>query len=299
MRKIRAGYAGAVTWVDSQVGVLLLALEGAPLGLWNRTAVVLLGDHGWALGEHGLFCKQANFELETRVPLIVRVPWLAGGSAGGSTTALTELVDVMPTLLDLAGLLNEAAVADVHELEGLSLLPVLGGEGPAAGSGRGGSGGRGGGASGGESERSERSAPGGPPPSWRNASFSQYPRCMNSSAALAAEPFLGSGDPCTQMPANEFTHMGRTLRTARWRYTEWPRWVCRDADACQGATDWQHVDGVELFDHQGDDGSSFDEFENANVAADPANAELVRVLAAALRAGPAGAIPSGLRPRPE
>ena len=282
VRKIRAGYAGAVTWVDLQVGVLLDALEAS--GAWNDTVVVLFGDHGWALGEHGIFCKQANFELETRVPLILRVPWLAGGSGGGATAELAELVDVFPTLLSLAGLLTADAVPDVHELQGISLVPVL--EHVAAQ--RRAAQQQGGGEGGGAVVEAL--------PVWRNGSFSQYPRCMNSTAALGAEPFLGSADPCTGVPSNEFTHMGHTLRTVRWRYTEWPRWACTEVDVCAGAVDWSAVDGVELYDHLGDDGSSFDDFENANVAADPANAQLVRQLSAALRAGPAAAIPAALRP---
>ena len=64
-RRPAVGYAGAVTWVDSQVGKLLDALEASG-SAWNETVIVLFGDHGWALGEHGIFCKQANFELEVR-----------------------------------------------------------------------------------------------------------------------------------------------------------------------------------------------------------------------------------------
>ena len=222
-RIIRAGYAGAVTFVDGQVGKVLDQLEA--LGHRDDTVVAFWADHGWALGEHAVWCKQDNYELETRVPMILRVPWMVHGSGGGSTTALVELVDMFPTLLDLAGLLNSAAVPDVHQLEGISLLPVLadpelhlrGAGGSSAGSGA--------------------------AASWRNASFSQYPKCMNSTMRLKP-PYMGNGDPCTGVPSNQFTHMGYTMRTSKWRYTEWPRWVCTVTDVCTNPLDWGHVDGV-------------------------------------------------------
>ena len=53
--------------------------------------------------------------------------------------------------------------------------------------------------------------------------FSQYPRCLNTSKA-SEPPYLGTRDPCIGVPAIEFTHMGYTVRSAAWRYTEWPRW---------------------------------------------------------------------------
>ena len=59
----------------------------------DNTLVMWWADHGWALGEQGMFCKMANFELQTRVPLVIRAPWLSA-AAIGSTTALVELVDM-------------------------------------------------------------------------------------------------------------------------------------------------------------------------------------------------------------
>lgn len=109
------GYYAALSYADSQVGRLLEALDAN--GLADRTVVILWGDHGWHLGDHGLWGKETAFERATRVPLIVAVPGQA--AAGRTTDALVELVDVYPTLVDLCGL-------PVPEgLEGTSFVPLL------------------------------------------------------------------------------------------------------------------------------------------------------------------------------
>jgi len=98
--EMRRGYYSAVSFVDAQIGRLLDAIESR--GLRDDTIVVLWGDHGWKLGEHGMWCKHTNFELDARVPLIVSVPNQSSVRAG--TYALVELIDVFPTLCELAGL---------------------------------------------------------------------------------------------------------------------------------------------------------------------------------------------------
>ena len=64
------------------------------------------------------------------------------------------------------------------------------------------------------------------PAAWKQAAFMQYPRCMNSTQALSTPPFLATGDPCVNLPANQITHMGYSMRTSEWRYAEWPAWKC-------------------------------------------------------------------------
>ncbi|MFZ9937105.1 MAG: sulfatase-like hydrolase/transferase [Luteolibacter sp.] len=91
------GYAAATSYADACVGRVLVALEET--GLAKNTIVVLWGDHGWKLGDHSSWCKHTNFECDTRVPLIVRDPRVAGGK---STQSLVELIDLYPTLCDLA-----------------------------------------------------------------------------------------------------------------------------------------------------------------------------------------------------
>lgn len=99
-RLLRHGYLASVSYTDAQVGRLITALDR--LGLAENTIVVLWGDHGWKLGEHGSWCKMTNYEIDTRVPLIVSAP--GARTAGGRSKGLVELVDLYPTLCDLAGL---------------------------------------------------------------------------------------------------------------------------------------------------------------------------------------------------
>ena len=114
-RALRHGYYACVSYVDAQVGRVLSALER--LGLDRSTIVVLWGDHGFALGDAGRWCKGTNFDLDTRVPLIIRAPGLA--QPGRATAAITEYVDVYPTLAELAGLPAPAGLA------GRTLVPLL------------------------------------------------------------------------------------------------------------------------------------------------------------------------------
>lgn len=114
-RELRRGYLACVSWVDSLLGELLDELDA--LHLADDTVVVLIGDNGWHMGEQEHWGKDSVFELDVRVPLIVRAP--GRGSPGATTGALVELVDLYPTLAALAGL-----PAPGH-LEGASFAPVL------------------------------------------------------------------------------------------------------------------------------------------------------------------------------
>ena len=115
VRQAIAAYHATVTMVDRYVGLLLDALR--ELGLDESTVVVFTSDHGFHLGEHGgLWRKHTQFEESTRVPLIVRGP---GARVGAGTEALVELVDLYPTLVDLAG------IPPPGGLEGTSFRPVL------------------------------------------------------------------------------------------------------------------------------------------------------------------------------
>ncbi len=200
------GYRACVSFMDAQLGRVLDELDA--LGLKDSTIVVFWSDHGYHLGEHGLFTKMTNFELGTHVPLLIRVPGMQ--SAGQRTRALVELVDLYPTLAELAGLPLP------KHLEGTSLVPLL----------------------------NDPAAPGKP------AAFSQY---------------LRKGRPGL-MGKGPLSFMGRSLRTDRWRYTEW-----RDKDNV--------LVGAELYDHENDPA------ENTNLANDPDHAYRVKQLAEQLKAG--------------
>jgi choline-sulfatase len=118
-RAARRAYYGAVAYVDDQVGVLLSTLEDA--GFADDTVVLLLADHGDMLGERGLWYKMNFFEPACRIPLIVHAPHRF---AARRVAASASLVDVLPTLCELAG----ATAADfVTPLDGTSLVPQLGG----------------------------------------------------------------------------------------------------------------------------------------------------------------------------
>jgi choline-sulfatase len=114
-RGIQAAYYTSLHHADRQIGRVLDALESE--GLAENTIVVMLGDNGYSLGQHGRFEKHVLYEPAVRVPLIVR--WTGKLPADRRVGAMVELVDVLPTLLDLAGL---PAPPDLH---GRSLVPLL------------------------------------------------------------------------------------------------------------------------------------------------------------------------------
>jgi len=112
-REARRAYLATTAFVDSQIGRLLAKL--AELKLDTNTVVVLTGDHGYQLGEHGLWAKQTLFEEGTHVPLIVVAP----GVKPGVCTGLVEQVDIYPTLAGFAGLLIP------KQVQGRTLQPLL------------------------------------------------------------------------------------------------------------------------------------------------------------------------------
>ena len=185
------GYYAAIAFVDAQVGRLLDALDAA--GLRDNTIVVLFSDHGYHLGAHGLWQKGDLFEGSVRVPLIISVPDRpeSNFARGAGTNSLAELVDIYPTLAELAGLDVPAQVA------GTSLVPVL--EDPGAAVRR-------------SAYTVTLSRAGWTRPEWH------YPRVM-----------------------------GETIRTERYRYTEWAGGIM----------------GMELYDYRADPD------ELTNVAIEP------------------------------
>jgi arylsulfatase A-like enzyme len=116
-RELIHGYMAAVSYTDAQIGKLLDELEKQ--GVTNNTIIVLWGDHGWHLGDHGIWCKHSNFEQATHSPLIFSAP---GTKQRNKSSSPVEFVDIFPTLCDLAG------ISTPDNLDGVSLKPILTGE---------------------------------------------------------------------------------------------------------------------------------------------------------------------------
>jgi iduronate 2-sulfatase len=184
-RKCTQAYFASITFMDAQLGRVLDALDR--LNLARRTVVVLWGDHGYLLGEHGQWMKQSLFEESARVPLIIAAPGAKGN--GQPSPRVVETIDIYPTLTDWCQVTPPAG------LPGASLRPLL--EDPKA--------------------------------PWSRPAF-------------------------TQVQRGKFP--GRSVRTQRWRYTEW--------DHGQR--------GVELYDHENDPR------EFKNLAKDPNFAPVVAEL---------------------
>ena len=113
-RQLIHGYYACVSFIDAQLGRVLMALDES--GLADNTIIVLWGDHGWQLGEHGMWNKHSCFETSMHTPLMIAAPGVTGGVR---TAALTEFIDVYPTLCELTG----TAIPD--HVEGASLAPLL------------------------------------------------------------------------------------------------------------------------------------------------------------------------------
>jgi len=111
---LRHGYYAAISYVDAQIGKVLTELDRQ--GLRENTIVVLWSDHGYHLGEHSLWAKTSNFELDARVPLIIALP---GKKSVGVARSVVELLDLYPTLADLCEL------SPPKNLQGVSLRPIL------------------------------------------------------------------------------------------------------------------------------------------------------------------------------
>lgn len=113
-RRLIHGYHASVSYVDALIGRVLAQVED--LGLSENTIIVLMGDHGYILGEHGLWCKHSTFDVATKTPLIIRAPNMP---AKGEVDGLVEFIDIFPTLTELAGIDTPSQVA------GISLAKLL------------------------------------------------------------------------------------------------------------------------------------------------------------------------------
>ena len=113
-KKLIHGYYASVSYVDAQVGKLIKGLDD--LGMRENTTIILVGDHGWSLMEHGLWVKHSNFEVALQVPLIISDSDIQKNK---KTNSIAELVDLYPSICDLANISKPA------HLEGNSLTNAL------------------------------------------------------------------------------------------------------------------------------------------------------------------------------
>ena len=117
-RTLLHGYYASTSYMDAQIGRVIDELDR--LGLADQTIIVVWGDHGWHLGDHGMWTKHTNYEEANRIPLLVVAPGVTRPDT--HTRQLAETVDIFPTLAELAGLPKPAVP---QPLDGVSLVPVL------------------------------------------------------------------------------------------------------------------------------------------------------------------------------
>ena len=120
LRRTRAAYYALITHIDCQIGRFLIALSDN--SLLDNTAIIFTSDHGELLGDHHLFRKGLPYNGSARVPLFVKLPESWKGKKNEKLSALCELRDIMPTVLDIAGVKNPDSV------DGKSLLPLITGK---------------------------------------------------------------------------------------------------------------------------------------------------------------------------
>jgi iduronate 2-sulfatase len=113
-RTLIHGYYACVSYTDAQIGRVITELDSQ--GLHDNTIVILWGDHGWNLGEHGLWCKHCNFETSLHSPLMIAGPQIPSGV---KTNALTEYIDIYPSLCELCDLPKPG------HLHGKSFIPLF------------------------------------------------------------------------------------------------------------------------------------------------------------------------------
>jgi iduronate 2-sulfatase len=117
-RKLIHGYYASTSYVDAQIGKVINEVDR--LGLADDTIIVLWGDHGFHLGDLGIWTKHTNYEQANRIPILITAPGVT--RPGSSTRQLAQSVDIFPTLAELAGL---PAPQGPQPIDGISLVPVL------------------------------------------------------------------------------------------------------------------------------------------------------------------------------
>ena len=213
-KELRRAYYACVSYTDAQIGRVLAELETE--GFAENTVIVLWADHGWQLGEHNHWCKFTNFEDATHVPFMIRVPGVT--DQGMRTKALVELIDIFPSITELAGIEVPPTCPKENKklltcVEGTSVVPLLKN----------------------------------PDQQWKKAAFSQYPRPSAGLGVIPNEPDFPSNN------AGEAV-MGYTIRVDEYRFTEWYRFDHvkgkPDFDDIWGTELYNHTEPVVFFNDE-------------------------------------------------
>lgn len=115
VRTLRQGYYASVSYIDALLGDLISHMK--MLGIYENTIIIIWGDHGWKLGDHNSWGKMTNYNIDLKVPVIIRYP--NQENPGAQTNAITELVDLFPSLCELAG------IKTPKYMQGTSFVPLL------------------------------------------------------------------------------------------------------------------------------------------------------------------------------
>eukprot|EP00730_Choanoeca_flexa_P007564 TRINITY_DN12349_c2_g1_i4.p1 TRINITY_DN12349_c2_g1~~TRINITY_DN12349_c2_g1_i4.p1 ORF type:complete len:890 (+),score=164.54 TRINITY_DN12349_c2_g1_i4:318-2987(+) len=209
--EMRRGYAAAINFMDAQIGRLLDYIRSSP-DLSNNTIVVFTSDHGYHLSELGIWKKQTIYEYGVRVPLYIRDPRFVSNHGSLATTTMAELVDIYPTLADLAGLPVPT------DLSGVSLAPTVRDSSYVA----------------------------------RSSAVSQVSRCHPSKKRVRNYPWARNEcnrrDFLKNPKRDGVEIMGFSIRTSMFRLTTWLPFNYKTGAAYWH----QRAEAVELFDHRQD-----------------------------------------------
>ena len=218
-QELRRAYYSCISYTDAQIGKVIEELKAQRFD--DNTIIVLWGDHGWQLGEHNEWEKYTNFEDAVHVPFILHVPGIT--DKGMRSNALVELIDIFPSLTELAGLKVPSVCPEDNNslltcVEGTSIVPLL--ENPST--------------------------------QWKKAAFSQYARPLSGLHQIPNKPKFS-----LEKVGHSEDVMGYTMRVDQYRFTEWYSFNRTSATPY-----FDKIWGTELYDHTNSTVLFNDENEN-------------------------------------
>lgn len=252
----RQAYFASVSWTDANIGKVLDAFDNTPFA--KDAVLAFWGDHGWHLGDNDIWEKMTNYEHGTKIPMMIGC---AGGGCVGRSSVIVEAIDIMPTLLEEAGIPIETCPDSANQsrsttlcTEGRSLSSIL--RNPAA---------------------TDDSS----------VAFSQFPRPEHPGNAidLSCRDNPKTQHSCTQGKCLDGcpNKMGYTMRTNNYRYTLWVGFnKCSNNTCPDGLADWDTTYGEELYNHSNSPVIKDYNVETDNIASLPGSSLVVKELRAQL-----------------